>query len=266
MASAPFRGGARIERYGRGGYAARVSAPARVCFVIPTYNEAANVVPLLERLTDLHPGESATFLIVDDESPDGTGDLVREFAARDGRVRLLEGPKRGLGAAYRRGIAHALDAIGADAVVQMDADFSHDPADARRLLARLAEGADAAIGSRYVTGGGVDERWPARRRWLSAAGNHLARRVAGLGNVRDCTGGFRAIRADALRAAGADRLAVRGYACQVALLHRLLRTGARVVEEPVFFRERARGRTKLGARDAIEFLYCVGRLRLAGRA
>ena len=243
-----------------------MSAPARVCFVIPTYNEAANVVPLLERLTDLHPDAGAAFLIVDDESPDGTGELVRGFAARDGRVRLLEGPRRGLGAACRRGIAHALDAIGADAVVQMDADFSHDPADARRLLARLAEGADVAIGSRYVAGGGVDERWPARRRLLSAAGNQLARRVAGLGSVRDCTGGFRAIRADALRKAGAERLSVRGYAYQIVLLHRLLRTGARVVEEPVFFRERTRGRTKLGARDAIEFLYCVGRLRLAGRA
>ena len=243
-----------------------MSASARVCFVIPTYDEAANVVPLLERLTDLHPGEGATFLIVDDESPDGTGDLVREFAARDGRVRLLEGPRRGLGAAYRRGIAHALDAIGADAVVQMDADFSHDPADARRLLARLAEGADVAIGSRYATGAGIDERWPARRRWLSATGNLLARRIAGLGNVRDCTIAFRAIRAETLRAAKVERITVRGYAYQIALLHRLLRTGARVVEEPVFFRERARGRTKLGARDAIEFLYCVGRLRLAGRA
>ena len=243
-----------------------MSAPARVCFVIPTYNEAANVVPLLERLTSIYPEEGAVFLIVDDESPDGTGELVRGFAARDGRVRLLEGPRRGLGAAYRRGIAHALDNVGADAVVQMDADFSHDPADARRLLDRLAEGADAALGSRYVAGGGIDERWPARRRWLSSAGNALARRLAGLGSVRDCTGGFRAMRAGALRAASAGRLPVRGYAYQIALLHRLLRTGARVVEEPIFFRERERGSTKLGARDAIEFLYCVGRLRLARRA
>lgn len=243
-----------------------MSAPARVCFVIPTYNEAANVVPLLERLTSLHPEEGAVFLIVDDESPDGTGELVRGFAARDGRVRLLEGPKRGLGAAYTRGIAHALDDIGADAIMQMDGDLSHDPADARRLLDRLAEGADVAIGSRYAAGAGIDERWPARRRWLSAAGNFLARHIAGLGNVRDCTIAFRAIRAETLRAAKVERIPVRGYAYQIALLHRLLRTGARVVEEPIFFRERERGSTKLGARDAIEFLYCVGRLRLARRA
>ena len=107
------------------------------------------------------------FLVVDDESPDGTGRLVRECAAADARVHLLEGKKRGLGAAYVRGICHALDALEAEVVVQMDADFSHDPADAGRLLARVAAGADVAIGSRYVPGGSVDESWGFRRRQLS---------------------------------------------------------------------------------------------------
>ena len=188
-----------------------------------------------------------TFLVVDDESPDGTGRLVREFAAGDGRVHLLEGKKRGLGAAYVRGITHALDALGAEVVVQMDADFSHDPADAGRLLARVASDADVAIGSRYVAGGSVDQGWSWRRRQLSLWGNRLARWIAGLKGVRDCTAGFKAIRAAALRAANVQEITVLGYAFQVALLHRLLHAGARVVEEPIHFRDRERGVTKLGS-------------------
>ena len=143
----------------------------RVCFVIPTYNEAENIILLLRRLGELYPNPNVRFLVVDDESPDGTGRLVRDFAAADdARVHLLEGKKRGLGAAYVRGICHALDALGAEVVVQMDADLSHDPADAGRLLARVAAGADVAIGSRYVPGGSVEESWGFRRRQLSAWG------------------------------------------------------------------------------------------------
>ena len=119
---------------------------------------------MLGRLTELYPDPNVTFLVVDDESPDGTGRLVREFAPSDGRVHLIEGRKHGLGAAYVRGIAHALDALGAEVVVQMDADFSYDPADAGRLLARVASDADVAIGSRYVAGGSIDQRWSWRRR------------------------------------------------------------------------------------------------------
>ena len=218
------------------------SSGTRVCFVIPTYNEADNITLLLQRLTELYPDPIITFLVVDDESPDGTGRLVRDFAAGDGRVHLLEGKKRGLGVAYVRGITHALDALGAEVVVQMDADFSHDPADAGRLLAGVASDADVAIGSRYVAGGSIDQRWSWRRRQLSLWGNRLARWIAGLKGVRDCTAGFKAIRAAALRAAEVQEITVLGYAFQVALLHRLLHAGARVVEEPIHFREpRARG-------------------------
>ena len=242
-------------------------SPARsVCFVIPTYNEAENVTALLDALTALHPGPEAAFLVVDDRSPDGTGRLVREFARRDPRVRLLEGPRRGLGAAYARGIGWCLGELAPAAVVCMDADFQHDPADARRLLGRLAGGADVAIGSRYVPGGALDEDWGRGRRLLSAWGNRLARRLAGLGEVRDCTSGYRAIRADALRAADAAGLRARGYAFQIALLHRLAGAGARVVEEPIRFRSRERGATKLGVRDLAGFLWWAGRLRLGGLA
>ena len=233
-----------------------------MCFVIPTYNEAENITLLLRRLTELYRDPNLTFLVVDDESPDGTGRLVREFAAGDSRVHLLEGKKRGLGAAYVRGITHALDALGAEVVVQMDADFSHDPADVGRLLARVGSDADVAIGSRYVAGGSVDQSWSWRRRQLSLWGNRLARWIAGLKGVRDCTAGFKAIRAATLRAANVQEITVLGYAFQVALLHRLLHAGARVVEEPIHFRDRERGVTKLGLESLLEFGYHIWWLRL----
>lgn len=135
----------------------------RVCFIIPTYNEAENITLLLQRLSELYQDRNMMFLVVDDESPDGTGLLVREFARRDARVHLLEGKKRGLGAAYVRGITHAMDRLEAEVVVQMDADFSHDPEDAGRLVECVATGADVVIGSRYVPGGSVDESWGFRR-------------------------------------------------------------------------------------------------------
>ena len=238
------------------------SSGPRVCFVIPTYNEADNITPLLQRLSALYPDPNVMFLVVDDESPDGTGRLVREFAAKDARVHLLEGRKRGLGAAYVRGITHALDRLDAAVVIQMDADFSHDPADAGRLLARVAAGADVCIGSRYVPGGSVDASWGFRRRQLSLWGNRLARWIAGLTGVRDCTAGFKAIRASALRAAAVQEITVLGYAFQVALLHRLLHSGARVVEEPIYFRDRERGVTKLGMDSMLEFFYHIWWLRL----
>ena len=235
----------------------------QTCFVIPTYNEASNIVPLLQRLTELHPGAEMAFLVVDDQSPDGTADRVRDFAISEARIHLLEGPKRGLGTAYLRGITHALDTLGAEAVVQMDADFSHDPGDTRRLLARLAEGADVVIGSRYVAGGSLDSKWPVRRRLLSRWGNRLARLIAGLKGVRDCTAGFRAIRASALRTARVEEIRTRGYAFQVVLLHRLMRSGAQVLEEPVHFRDREHGTTKLGIWSLLEFFASLWQLRLA---
>ena len=236
---------------------------AGVCFVVPTYNEAPNIEPLLRRVTGLYAEPDTAFLIVDDESPDGTARLVRAFAESDARVRLLEGPRRGLGRAYVRGMSHALESLGAGVIVQMDADFSHDPAAARLLLDRLADGADVAIGSRYTAGGRLDSGWPAGRRLLSRWGNRLARWIAGVRGVHDCTSGFKAIRAEALRAAKVEDIQARGHAFQVVLLHRLLAAGARVVEEPILFRDRAHGRTKLGMGGILEFFWGVWRLRLA---
>ena len=239
------------------------SRSERVCFVIPTYNEALNISSLLARLTQLYGGTDVAFLVVDDESPDGTARLVREFASgTDGRVCLLEGKRRGLGDAYVRGITHAMDVLGADVVVQMDADFSHDPADAGRLLERVADGADVAIGSRYVAGGSLDERWNLRRRLLSRWGNRLARWIGGLRGFSDCTAGFKAIRTEKLREAGLRDIRARGYVFQVELLHRLISCGARVVEEPIHFRDRERGETKLGVASMLEFLLNILWIRL----
>ncbi len=236
---------------------------ARVCFVIPTYNEALNITSLLGRLTQLYGDAGTEFLVVDDESPDGTARLVREFASTaEGRVHLLEGKRRGLGDAYVRGITHAMDVLGAEVVVQMDADFSHDPADAGKLLQRIADGADVAVGSRYVEGGSLDERWHLRRRLLSRWGNRLARWVGGLRGVSDCTAGFKAIRTEKLRAARLQDVRAKGYVFQVELLHRLIRCGARVVEEPIHFRDRERGETKLGVANMMEFLLSILWIRL----
>ncbi len=236
----------------------RSAPPARVCFVIPTYNEAPNITLLLRQLTELYPGADTLFLVVDDGSPDGTAQRVREFMdGTGGRVFLLEGQKRGLGDAYRRGMSHALAVLRADIIVQMDADFSHDPAAAARLLERIAAGADVAIGSRYVPGGALDKQWPLRRRLQSRCANLLARRVSGLRGVADCTAGFKAIKASTLRNAGLEDIRVKGYLFQPVLLGRLLRAGARVVEEPIHFRERRQGQTKLELSEVLRELWVL---------
>jgi dolichol-phosphate mannosyltransferase len=157
---------------------------------------------------------------------------------------------------------HALTALSADVVVQMDADFSHDPADVPRLLHALAQPADFVIGSRYVRGGSIPSNWGWHRKANSSVGNLIARYLAGLYGVRDCTAGFRAIRASILRQIELHTLRVKGYAFQVALLHRAARLGARVVEIPVHFIDRKMGESKLGLSDIIEFIINAWWIRL----
>ena len=200
--------------------------------LVPTYNEAPNVDPLLDALVAAVP--RAHVLVVDDASPDGTAARVRARAARDPRVHLLvrAGP-RGLGLAYLDAFRWAL-ARGYPVIGQMDADLSHDPADWPRLLGALAGGADLALGTRYMPGGGV-EGWARRRQALSRAGNAYARGVLGL-PWRDLTGGFKAFRAEVLRAVPLGAVRARGYAFQVELTWRAAAAGARVVEVPIVFR------------------------------
>ena len=236
----------------------------RVCVILPTYNEIENVVDLVRQVLASFDGFDVEVIVVDDESPDGTGTVVAEMAAKDPRITLLSGEKRGLGTAYTRGFTHALNHTEADVVIQMDADFSHAPLDAARLVARLKDH-DVAIGSRYVPGGSVDSRWGLRRRLLSRWGNRFARYVAGMYGIRDCTAGFKAIRTSALRRVFPLRLKVQGYVFQVACLHALYIDGADIVELPIYFADRSAGETKLGRRDVVEFFVHVWWLRLLSR-
>ncbi len=238
-----------------------------VCFVLPTYNEAENIGRMLRQVLAIVDGMrhiQGTVLVVDDNSPDGTAEIVADIASGDDRVLLLSGEKNGLGSAYTRGFEYVLAHLEVDMVVQMDADFSHAPTDAPRLIEALFD-ADVVIGSRYVLGGSVDERWGLWRRLISRCGNLFARYIAGIYRVGDCTAGFKAIRVSALRKAFPLRFRVQGYVFQVALLHSLMISGARIKELPIRFSDRQLGETKLGRRDVAEFLVHVWWLRLLSR-
>jgi dolichol-phosphate mannosyltransferase len=230
-------------------------APAWV--ILPTYCEAGNLEPLVAEVRAAVP--EARVLVVDDASPDGTGALAAALAAADPAVAVLRRPaKAGLGRAYVAGFAHAL-AAGAGAVVEMDADFSHDPRDLPRLLAALDD-ADLAVGSRYVAGGAI-EAWTPLRRAVSRAGSGLARRVLRV-PVRDLTGGFKAFRASALAAIEPAGVRSQGYAFQVELTYRALRLGLRIHELPIVFHERRHGHSKMSPRIAAEAAWRVPALRL----
>lgn len=228
----------------------------KVVIIIPTYNEAENIARLIDLLQPHleRMGHDSHVLVVDDSSPDGTADVVRDVRERHANVHLISDKKAGLGAAYMRGMRHALTELGAEVVYEMDADFSHKPEDVPRLMAEIDAGADFVIGSRYVTGGSIPSEWGLHRRLNSFFGNIVARYVTGIYRVRDCTAGFRAIRGSLLRQIDLDGLRVQGYAFQVSLLHEAVIRKAKIREIPVEFVERSVGYSKLGLRDIIEFL------------
>jgi dolichol-phosphate mannosyltransferase len=235
----------------------------RAVLVIPTFNERGNIEPLIEQLQQVFARlpHDMQVLVVDDNSPDGTIEAVRDLQRRYTNVHALQGEKRGLGAAYIRGMAHALEVLKAQVIFEMDADFSHKPTDVPRLLAALEQGADLAIGSRYVPGGSIPAAWGLHRRLNSRLGNVVARYVAGMYRIRDCTAGFRAIRGEILRRIDLRSFRVQGYAFQIALLHAALAGGARVVEIPVEFVDRSVGESKLGIKDIIEFFESAAWIR-----
>lgn len=228
----------------------------QVVVVVPTYNEVGNIEAVCTEIRAAVP--EATIVVVDDGSPDGTADVARRLALELGPVEVIERTqKQGLGAAYRTGLATALER-GADICVQMDADLSHDPSDLPALVGVVAHGADLCIGSRYVPGG-ITENWPRSRRWLSRWGNRYAAGVLGLA-VNDATAGYRAYSAAALRRMEIASVRAEGYGFQVEMTHRLVRQGGRIVEFPVVFRERTAGRSKMSRRIVLEAFVLVGRL------
>jgi dolichol-phosphate mannosyltransferase len=230
---------------------------AQTLIVIPTYNERDGVAAIIDGVRASVP--SAHILIVDDNSPDGTGQIADEIASRNPQVRVKHRPgKQGLGPAYIDAFQQALQE-GWQRIVQMDADFSHDPKDIPRMLVALDTGAGLVIGSRYVPGGGT-VNWGLRRRLVSRGGSLYARTILGV-KIRDLTGGFKAWTADTLQAVSLGDVGAKGYGFQIEMTYRALGAGARVVEIPIQFVDRRLGQSKMSGTIFAEALTIVWRLR-----
>jgi dolichol-phosphate mannosyltransferase len=241
-------------------FATRVPGP--VWLVLPTYNEAANLEPIAAAILEHLPGDRR-LLVVDDSSPDGTGEIADRLAAANPDVEVLHRPdKEGLGPAYVAGLRRAL-AGGAALIAHMDADFSHDPADVPRLLA-AADDADLVLGSRYVAGGGVAE-WGPGRRLISRGGSTYARAMLGLG-IGDLTGGFKVFRREVLEAIDLDSIPSLGYAFQIETTFRAVRAGFRVAEVPIVFHDRRVGESKMTGSIVLEAAWRVPLMRLGRRS
>jgi dolichol-phosphate mannosyltransferase len=229
--------------------------------VLPTYNEAGNIEAFVEAVLPKLP-PTARVLVVDDNSPDGTGEIADRLAAQHEAVTVLHRPhKEGLGPAYIAGFRRALGE-GAGLVLEMDSDFSHDPAYLPRLL-EAGGRADLAIGSRYVSGGGVGD-WSALRKAISRGGSAYARLVLGV-RVRDLTGGFKCFRREVLEAIDLDSIRSRGYAFQVEMTYRAIQRGFEVVEVPIVFRDRRAGTSKMDRSIVAEAAWRVPLLRFEGK-
>jgi dolichol-phosphate mannosyltransferase len=237
------------------------AAGPRVWLVLPTYNEADNLEQLVEDVLKRLP-ESRRVLIVDDNSPDGTGEIADQLAGRDEDISVLHrAGKEGLGPATIAGFREALGG-GAELVITMDSDFSHDPAYLPQLL-RAIENADVAIGSRYVPGGGITE-WGRTRRFISRGGSAYARAFLGV-EVRDLTGGFKCYRREVLETIHLEDIESKGYAFQVEITYRAVKAGFRVVEVPIVFRDREEGSSKMSKGIIAEAIWRVPAMRVRRR-
>ena len=233
----------------------------RTTVCLPTYDERENLEPMVRALSGVL-GPDDRVLVIDDSSPDGTGEIADRLAAELDWVDVLHRPrKEGLGRAYLDGFRRAL-ADGAELVLELDCDFSHDPADVPRLL-QASEGADLVLGSRYVPGGGT-ENWGLLRRAISRWGSLYAQVLLGL-HVRDLTGGFKCYRREVLETIDLDAIRSRGYAFQIETTYRAVRAGFRVVEIPIRFTDREVGGSKMSRSIVLEAIWKVPALRLASR-
>jgi dolichol-phosphate mannosyltransferase len=236
-----------------------MSTPVRAVVCVPTYNERENLEPLVRALGEVLDTAQDRVLVIDDGSPDGTGELADGLAQELPWVSVLHRTaKEGIGRAYLAGFARAL-ASGAELVLEMDCDFSHDPRDVPRLLAATEDGADVVLGSRWVDGGGT-ENWGLVRRLVSRGGSLYARLVLGV-SIRDLTGGFKCFRRQVLETIDLDAIAARGYGFQIEGTYRALRAGFRVVELPITFVDRRVGESKMSGAIVLEAMRQVPALR-----
>ena len=227
--------------------------------LVPTYNESTNLEAMLRALAGvLREGDRV--LVIDDNSPDGTGEIADRLAEKLSFVEVLHRDrKEGLGPAYIAGFRRVL-AEGAELILEMDCDFSHDPADVPRLIAACDAGADLALGSRYVPGGGT-ENWGRIRRLVSTGGSWYARKLLGVG-IRDLTGGFKCYRRRVLERIDIDAIRARGYAFQIETTYRVVKAGFTVVEVPIAFTDREHGHSKMSRGIVLEAIWQVPLLRL----
>ena len=245
-----------LQEFDRAIADASISTIADCTVVIPTYNERDNIGALIPQILEM---PRFRVLVVDDSSPDGTGEIVADLARHDARVGLLSRPsKQGLGRAYLAGFRQAL-AEGAEFICEMDADFSHDPQYLPQLLAAAELDYDLVLGSRYVRGGGT-VNWGWLRQLISRGGNIYARAILGL-PVMDATGGYRCYRRRVLETLDLDAIQSNGYSFQIELVYRAMRAGFRVGEVPIVFPDRRVGQSKMSRRIVLEALLTVWRLR-----
>ena len=235
-----------------------IMSSARILIIVPTYNERDNLPILLDAI--FHVTEDVNVLVIDDASPDGTGEIADELAQRDSRVIVQHrAGKLGLGTAYVQGFRYAIDQ-GYDVVVEMDADMSHDPRYLPALLEALEAGADLAVGSRNIPSGGV-EGWGIGRQILSKGGSLYSRTILGVG-IRDMTTGYKAFKRSTLEAIHIDSLESNGYSFQIETTYRTIKAGLRVVEVPIVFVDRRVGKSKMSRRIFAEAVAMVWKLRL----
>ena len=234
----------------------------KACVVLPTYNEAENIESIIKAIFAMQSNidtHQLYVIVVDDNSPDGTQEIVKKQMQQHPYLRLIPGNKMGLGDAYKRGISFAMSTFKPDLLLQMDADGQHDPTLIPKFINLANDGFSLVIGSRYVPGGSTPDfsYW---RKFLSIVGNFLIRHLGKASNVQDCTSGFRCIKANLLPKCNLDGLSTRGYSFQSLLVCELIRNGAKPIEVPIIFKDRVTGKSKLTLRDQIEFLVSITKI------
>ena len=234
----------------------------KACVVLPTYNEAENIESITKAVFATQsniPTHQLYVIVVDDNSPDGTQEIVKQQMQQYPNLRLVTGNKVGLGDAYKRGISFAITTFNPDLMLQMDADGQHDPKLIPKLINLANDGFSLVIGSRLIAGGSTPD-FSIWRKFLSTLGNLLVRYLGGIKNVKDCTSGFRCIKANLLSKCDFDYLSTRGYSFQSSLIYELIRHGAKPIEVPIIFKDRIKGQSKLTLTDQIEFLINIGKI------